>query len=60
MALLDGEPRSATVVMTTDGIVLTMPRQEFRSVLNKVPAIAQKMLVTLSLRLREANNRISD
>jgi len=60
MALLDGEPRSATVVMTTDGTVLTMPRQEFRSVLNKVPAIAQKMLVTLSLRLREANNRISD
>ncbi len=58
MALLDGEPRSATVVMTSDGTVLTMPRAEFRGVLRKIPAIAQKMLVSMSLRLREANSKL--
>jgi CRP/FNR family transcriptional regulator, cyclic AMP receptor protein len=58
MALLDGEPRSATVVMTSDGVVLTMPRREFTAVLRELPAIALKMLVALSLRLREANSRM--
>ncbi len=60
MALLDGEPRSATVVMISDGTVLTMPRNEFKSVLNSIPAIALKILVSMSLRLREANNRLSE
>jgi CRP/FNR family transcriptional regulator, cyclic AMP receptor protein len=59
MSLLDGEPRSATVVMTTDGVVLTMPRREFAGVMNDIPAIATKMLVTMSLRLREANSKIA-
>lgn len=58
MALLDGEPRSATVMMTTDGNVLTMPRREFKAVLHDIPGISSKMLVTLSLRLREANSRL--
>ena len=58
MALLDGEPRSATVVMTSDGTVLTMPRQEFLGVLDEIPAIAHKLLATLSMRLREANRRL--
>ncbi len=60
MSLLDGEPRSATVMMTSDGSVLTMPRREFSGVLREIPAIAYKMLVTLSLRLREANSRLVD
>ena len=60
MALLDGEPRSATVMMTTEGTVLTMPRREFKGVLNDIPAISQKMLVTLSLRLREADAKLAD
>ena len=58
MALLDGEPRSATVVMTSDGTVLTMPRREFRGVLDDIPAISRKMLVSMSLRLREANSKL--
>ena len=57
MALLDGEPRSATVMMISDGTVLTMHRREFRAVLHDIPGISQKMLVALSLRLREANSR---
>lgn len=58
MSLLDGEPRSASVVMTSDGVVLTMPRREFTAVLRDIPAMALKLLVALSLRLREANARI--
>jgi CRP-like cAMP-binding protein len=58
MALLDGEPRSATVMMTTDGTILTMPRREFKGVLHDIPGISSKMLVALSLRLREANSRL--
>lgn len=58
MALLDGEPRSATVTMTSDGTVLTMTRREFKGVLHDIPGIANKMLITLSLRLREANARM--
>ncbi|GMQ85912.1 MAG: hypothetical protein BMS9Abin07_1482 [Acidimicrobiia bacterium] len=58
MALLDGEPRSATVVMTSDGTVLTMPRREFTAVLKEIPAISHKMLVSMSLRLREANSKL--
>ena len=58
MALLDGEPRSATVVMTSDGTVLTMPRPEFRGVLKDIPSISHKMLVSMSLRLREANSKL--
>ena len=60
MALLDGEPRTATVAMITEGTVLTMPRREFKAVLNDIPAMGQKMLVSLSLRLREANTRLAD
>ena len=58
MALLDGEPRSATVMMTTDGTVLTMPRREFKAVLHDIPGISAKMLIAMSLRLREANTRL--
>lgn len=58
MALLDGEPRSATVMMTTDGTILTMPRREFKAVLHDIPGIGSKMLVALSLRLREANSKL--
>lgn len=60
MALIDGEPRSATVVMTSRGTVLTMPRREFKGVLDAMPSISQKMLVSLSLRLRYANSKLVD
>ena len=48
----------AGVVMTSDGTVLTMPRAEFRGVLREIPSISQKMLVSMSLRLREANSKL--
>jgi CRP-like cAMP-binding protein len=46
--------------MTSSGTVLTMPRREFKGVLDAMPSISQKMLVSLSLRLRYANSKLVD
>ncbi len=52
LALLDGGPRTATITMTSDGRVLTMSGQEFRSLLQDVPKIAIRMLAVLGARMR--------
>jgi CRP-like cAMP-binding protein len=54
MALLDDEPRSATVTATEEMRVVVIPRAEFRKLLPKLPALAETLLATLSRRLREA------
>jgi CRP/FNR family transcriptional regulator, cyclic AMP receptor protein len=52
MALLDGEPRSATVVAETDVSALRIAADPFRALLRREPAIAIALLRTLSLRVR--------
>ncbi len=52
MALLDGEPRSATVVAETDVTALRIAADPFRALLRREPAIAIALLRTLSLRVR--------
>jgi CRP-like cAMP-binding protein len=54
MSLLDGGPRSATVVAETPLRLLVIDRRNFASLLNDVPDLTQSILVTLSRRLREA------
>jgi CRP/FNR family transcriptional regulator/CRP/FNR family cyclic AMP-dependent transcriptional regulator len=58
MSLLDGEPRSATVVALEDTSVLIINREDFLNLLYNHPQIALKILRTLSLRLRKANRQI--
>lgn len=53
LSLLDDGPRTATVTMTTDGLVLAMSSTEFRALLRSVPEIAIRMLPVLARRLRE-------
>jgi len=53
MSLLDGEPRSATVTAQTDLRLLVISRAHFWELLRGVPDLTQKMLVTLSRRVRE-------
>lgn len=55
MALLDNEPRSATVVAEEPMQLLSIPGPAFRKLLPKVPRITDTVLATLSARLREAN-----
>ena len=52
MALIDGEPRSATVVAVGEVYVLMLPRPEFLKALEAEPKIALAILATLTGRLR--------
>jgi hypothetical protein len=58
MALLDGQPRSASVALLEDSQLLTIHRRDFTFLLDQVPGIAREMLVVLSRRLRAADNRL--
>lgn len=54
MSLLDGEPRSATVIAETAMRLLVIPRREFVTLLREVPSLTERMLITLCQRLRNA------
>jgi CRP-like cAMP-binding protein len=54
MSLLDGEPRSATVVATTPLRALSIARFNFVPLLSSNPDIAEHLLIEMSRRLRLA------
>src|SRR5262245_7406168 len=54
MSLLDGEPRSATVVAETPMRVLVISRRNFSTLLGEVPGLIQNILVVLCKRVRDA------
>ena len=58
MALLDDEPRSATVVATESLELVTIWRSDFLQILSENFSITKKVLAELSRRLRSASNRI--
>ncbi len=58
MALLDGLPRSATVTALEESEVLVISRKDFLECIRTMPQIAATMIVTLSLRLRRADQKI--
>jgi CRP/FNR family transcriptional regulator, cyclic AMP receptor protein len=58
MALLDDEPRSATVIATEKLQLLTIWRSDFLSMLQQNFSITRKVLAELSRRLRSAAIRI--
>jgi CRP/FNR family cyclic AMP-dependent transcriptional regulator len=60
MALLDGEPRSATAFAETKGTLLVLRRADFQSFLQEVPTAGISLLAFLSGRLRKANDTIQD
>ena len=53
LALLDKGPRTAYVVADTDMELLTLSAKNFRSVLDEIPSLSQKLLVALASRVRE-------
>jgi CRP-like cAMP-binding protein len=59
MSLLDGEPRSATVIADTAMRLLVIHRRDFMTLLGEVPALTQRILVTLSQRLRNAEKALT-
>lgn len=57
MALLDKGPRTATVTTEEPCELVVLGQREFMAVLDQVPVVAHKLLVTLAGRLREADTR---
>lgn len=59
MALLDGEPRSASVVAAQDCELLMLYRRQFFDILRKFPSISIHMLIEMSRRIRRTNRHIN-
>jgi CRP-like cAMP-binding protein len=60
MALLDGQPRVATIRALEDTECLVLSRWDFVAELRTSPHIAVEMLPILSKRLREADERLAE
>src|SRR6266446_108793 len=54
MSLLDGGPRSATVVAETGVRLLVIHRRDFARLLNELPELTRSIMAVLSRRIREA------
>ncbi len=54
MALIDRQPRSATVVADTDVRTLSLVSWSFLPLLDHMPTVAKKMLLVMTARLRAA------
>ena len=59
MSLLDGGPRSATVVAETAVRLLVIDRRNFWTLLTEVPRLTHNLLVTLSRRVRQAEQSLN-
>ena len=58
MSLLDGEPRSATIVATTDLRLLIVDRFHFWRLLNETPDLVGRILTILSRRVRRLEQTV--
>jgi CRP/FNR family transcriptional regulator/CRP/FNR family cyclic AMP-dependent transcriptional regulator len=59
MALLDGEPRSASVIAAQECELFLLYRRVFLDILQRYPKIAIHLLTEMSKRLRRANRHIN-
>jgi len=58
MALLDGKPRSATVVALEDTTALTLRRGDFLAIIHRNPWVAVRLLEEMARRIRVADNKM--
>ncbi len=58
MSLLDGEPRSATIVATTDLRLLIVDRSHFWRLLDQTPDLIRRILTILSRRVRRLEQTV--
>jgi CRP/FNR family transcriptional regulator, cyclic AMP receptor protein len=59
LAMLDGERRSASVETADNTELLALPATDMRALIGSHPRVADKLIVALTRRLREANERIA-
>jgi CRP/FNR family cyclic AMP-dependent transcriptional regulator len=55
LAVLDRSPRNATVTAATPMTLLVLAQREFSGVLDEVPGLAHKLLVSMARRVREGD-----
>jgi CRP/FNR family transcriptional regulator/CRP/FNR family cyclic AMP-dependent transcriptional regulator len=60
ISLIDGEPRMATVIAETDMTLLIVNKRSFDHLLDTIPGIQRKMLVSLCSYLRKAEKAIKE
>jgi CRP/FNR family transcriptional regulator, cyclic AMP receptor protein len=58
MSLLDGEPRSATIVASTDLRLLIVDRSHFWRLLEQTPDLVRRILTILSRRVRRLEQTV--
>ncbi|MGH2956703.1 MAG: Crp/Fnr family transcriptional regulator [Solirubrobacterales bacterium] len=59
LAMFDGERRSASVEASENTELLALPGSDVRTLIREHPKVAEKLVVALTRRLRDANERIS-
>lgn len=57
LSVLDGGPRSATVVAGSDMELLVLEQRQFSGLIRELPAIGAKVLATMAARLRDADKK---
>ncbi len=58
MALIDGEPRSATAITTTETILLAIPAREFSSRMEQLDPVTRMILKKMTRLVRRANETL--
>lgn len=58
LSLIDGQPRSASVVTMEESILLIVSKDQFRKCLAENPDVAERVMLSLAQRLREADRKI--
>jgi len=59
MSVIDGKPRSATVIAETPMNLLVLHRRDFVFLLETVPGLERKLLATLCERVRRADQALT-
>jgi CRP-like cAMP-binding protein len=59
MSLIDGKPRSATVVADSPVLLLVVDVRSFGRLLETVPGLSNKVMATLCERLRAADETLT-
>lgn len=57
ISMIDGKPRTATVVARSSASCFALPRAAFSQILEAEPAVAHALLVALATRLRDAGTQ---